>query len=56
MSHRGRRLTFGTMCGLSQGELADVEGISQSAVSQTLRRSGAVSLVAAVEEMAWVAN
>jgi hypothetical protein len=56
MSARARRLTFGTLRGMLQGELAEAEGISQPAVSQTLRRSGAVSLVAAIDELAWVAG
>ncbi len=51
MTDRVRRLTFGTMLGRSQGELADEEGITQSAVSQSLRRSGGASLIAALEEL-----
>lgn len=51
MSERVRRLTFGTMLGQSQGELAETEGITQSAVSQSLRRSGGASLIAAVDEL-----
>ncbi|MGV8896033.1 MAG: SatD family protein [Rhodoglobus sp.] len=51
MTERVRRLTFGTMLGSSQGELADLEGITQSAVSQALRRSGGASLITAVDEL-----
>ena len=51
MSDRARRLAFGTMIGRSQAELANSEGITQSAVSQSLRRSGGASLIAAVEEL-----
>ncbi len=49
MTDRVRRVTFGTMLGKSQAELAETEGITQSAVSQSLRRSGGASLIAAVE-------
>ena len=51
MTQRARRLTVGTMLGRLQGELADEEGISQSAVSQALRRSGGGSLAAAMDEL-----
>jgi SatD family (SatD) len=51
MTPRVRRLTLGTMLGKLQAELADAEGITQSAVSQSLRRSGGASLIAAVEEL-----
>lgn len=51
MTDRARRLTFGTLCGLRQDELADREQITQSAVSQALRRSGGSSLIAAIEEL-----
>ncbi|OZD55537.1 hypothetical protein CH252_06670 [Rhodococcus sp. 06-1477-1B] len=45
MSERSRRLTYGRCVGRSQRELADAEGISQSAVSQALATAGAASLV-----------
>jgi hypothetical protein len=51
MSERGRRLASGTMLGRLQGELAEAEGITQSAVSQGLRRSGGASLIAAIDEL-----
>lgn len=51
MSERGRRLVFGTMEGASQAELAGEEGITQSAVSQSLRRSGGASLIATIGEL-----
>ena len=51
MSERSRRLTLGAMMGRLQGELAQTEGITQSAVSQALRRSGGASLIAAIDEL-----
>lgn len=47
MSDRSRRLTAGVLFGTQQEELARVEGISQSAVSQNLQRSGGSALLAA---------
>lgn len=47
MNARQRRLAWGTLLGRTQTELADIEGISASAVSQNLRRSGAAGLIAA---------
>lgn len=41
---RQRRLTLGTLDGQTQAELAAMEGITRSAVSQSLRRSGALVL------------
>lgn len=49
MSPRQRRLTLGVLLGRTQAELAAAEGITQSAVSQNLARSGASALVASVE-------
>ncbi|KQQ01334.1 MULTISPECIES: SatD family protein [unclassified Rathayibacter] len=46
LSSRDRRLVLGTLRGRSQRALADEESISQSAVSQALRRSGAGALLA----------
>ncbi|MFJ4037951.1 SatD family protein [Microbacterium sp. NPDC090007] len=45
MSERTRRLTYGRCIGRSQRELADAEGISQSAVSQALATAGSSTLV-----------
>ncbi len=45
MSDRGRRLTLGRLCGRSQRELAESEGITQSAVSQALAAAGAGAIV-----------
>ncbi len=42
---RQRRLVLGLLQGHTQRELAEVEGISPSAVSQSLRRSGALAVV-----------
>ncbi len=49
MSERSRRLTYGRCVGRSQRELADAEGISQSAVSQALAAAGAAVLVEGFE-------
>lgn len=46
MKPRERRLLLGQLLGTTQSELAEAEGISQSAVSQNLRRSGALALLA----------
>jgi len=56
MGERERRLLLGRLSGLTQHELADREGITQSAVSQTLRRSGALALLAGEELLAEVAS
>src|SRR5690606_38551400 len=39
---RQRRLALGVLDGRTQAELAEAEGITRSAVSQSLRRSGAL--------------
>jgi hypothetical protein len=49
MGDRSRRLLLGLLRGRTQVQLADDEGISQSAVSQNLRRSGALAVVASDE-------
>ncbi len=46
---RQRRVVLGVLRGISQKELAATEGISPSAVSQSLHRSGAFALVGATE-------
>lgn len=46
MSARERRLLLGQLQGGTQSELAEQEGISQPAVSQNLRRSGAAAVLA----------
>ncbi|MGD8194843.1 SatD family protein [Herbiconiux sp. P18] len=51
MSARARRLTLGALSGRLQSELAAEEGISQGAVSQSLRRSGAVSVLTATQSL-----
>lgn len=51
MTARARRITLGTMQGQLQAELAESEGITQSAVSQALRRSGGAILIAAIDEI-----
>ncbi|MGO4587995.1 SatD family protein [Paenarthrobacter sp. 2TAF44] len=51
MRPRDRRLTAGYLIGHSQSELADQEQISQSAVSQSLRRSGGAALVVTQQEL-----
>lgn len=52
MGPRERRLAGGVMLGRAQSELAGEEGISQSAVSQRLRKSGGAALLAAHQELA----
>ncbi|RZS54382.1 SatD family protein [Microcella putealis] len=47
MSGRERRLAAGALRGEPQQRLAESEGITQPAVSQNLRRSGAAALIAA---------
>jgi hypothetical protein len=51
MRPRDRRLTAGALLGDSQSELARREKITQSAVSQSLRRSGGAVLLAAQHEL-----
>lgn len=46
MSDRARRLTLGRCLGQTQRELAQAEGITQSAVSQALVSAGAAAVVA----------
>ena len=46
MNTRARRLLRGQLLGETQAQLAEAEGITQSAVSQNLARSGANALVA----------
>ncbi len=45
MSDRTRRLTAGRCLGRSQRDLAESEGISQSAVSQALASAGSAAIV-----------
>lgn len=45
MSERERRLTYGRLIGRSQQELAADEGISQPAVSKSLRSAGSAALL-----------
>lgn len=51
MSERTRRLTFGRCLGRTQGELAEAEGVSQSAVSQALSTAGAGAVVAGFRQL-----
>lgn len=46
MSERTRRLSYGRCLGATQSALAEAEGVSQSAVSQALRSSGATAILA----------
>ncbi len=50
-SSRVRRLVYGRITGATQGELADAEGITQSAVSQTLSAAGATAIIRSFEEL-----
>jgi hypothetical protein len=45
MSERARRLTYGRCLGHAQRRLAETEGITQSAVSQTLATAGSAAIV-----------
>ncbi|MDX2375693.1 SatD family protein [Microbacterium sp. LRZ72] len=45
MTERTRRLVYGRCLGRTQRELADAEGITQSAVSQALAAAGAAAIV-----------
>ncbi|KTR88115.1 hypothetical protein NS220_16595 [Microbacterium testaceum] len=45
MSERARRLTYGRCLGRAQRPLAEAEGITQSAVSQTLAAAGSAAIV-----------
>lgn len=45
MSERTRRLTYGRCLGRSQRDLADAEGVTQSAVSQALASAGSAAIV-----------
>ncbi|MFS0866892.1 SatD family protein [Microbacterium sp. 179-B 1A2 NHS] len=45
MSERTRRLVYGRCVGRTQAELAEAEGITQSAVSQALTAAGAAAVV-----------
>ncbi|MFC0582745.1 SatD family protein [Micrococcoides hystricis] len=49
MKPRERRLTLMALQGQTQIEMARVEKISQSAVSQSLQRSGGAALIAAIQ-------
>ena len=51
MGSRSRRNLVGLMRGRTQAELAKREGVSQSAISQDLRASGATAIVAATAEL-----
>lgn len=52
MNARQRRLLLGLLDGQTQAALATREGVSQSAVSQTLQSSGAFAVLAAHETLA----
>ena len=52
MGERAQRLLLGWLLGRTQTELAEQEGISQSAVSQSLGRSGAYALRDAQDALA----
>lgn len=56
MTERARRLTRGRCLGITQHELAVAEGISQSAVSQTLTAAGASAIVTGFQALVAVAR
>jgi hypothetical protein len=49
MKRLDRELAFGQLAGLTQAELARRHGITQSAISQRLERSGGSALLATVD-------
>lgn len=51
LSPRSRRLIFGRVLGRTQGELAGLEGISQSAVSQALSTADATALIGSLRDL-----
>ena len=51
MTGRERRLLLGRLRGRTQAELAREERVSQPAVSQALRRSGAAAVLLAEAEL-----
>ncbi|MFG6476404.1 SatD family protein [Microbacterium sp. P06] len=51
MGDRARRLAYGTWLGRSQESLAAEEGVTQSAVSQALARSGSAALFLGLHEI-----
>jgi hypothetical protein len=51
MNGRQRRLLWGLLLGRTQAQLADDEGITQGAVSQSLHRSGARAIEAAQQRL-----
>jgi hypothetical protein len=51
MNDRSRRLLLGLLEGRTQVQLAAAEDVSQSAVSQSLQRSGAYAVLAGVEQL-----
>lgn len=51
LAPRSRRNLLGLLSGCTQAELAKREGVTQSAISQNLRSSGAAAIVAAQESL-----
>lgn len=56
MNARVRRLAYGAWRRVPQKTMAEQEGITQSAVSQALSRSGATALLAGIQELAATAG
>lgn len=52
LDERGKRLLLGTIRGETQTQLAQAEGITQSAVSQKLSRSGVYAILSSTELLA----
>ena len=50
-SDRVRALVSGRIAGVTQGDLAEAHGISQSAVSQTLATAGATTIILAYAQL-----
>jgi hypothetical protein len=53
LSSRARKIVLGTLLGRNQTELSDDLQISQSAISQTLKKESTAAILAAVEQLGW---
>lgn len=51
MNERARRLTYGRCVGRTQRELAESEGVTQSAISQALSAAGSAALIEALRHL-----
>lgn len=51
LNARGRRITYGRCVGRTQRELAESEGVTQSAISQALTAGGSAALIEAFRQL-----